>query len=223
MANLLICGHWVASFTSLLDAGFVSSGGCAFQWSVMIVMKDFTLVTPHVGVYYSKDKWIYKIWKLTWISNNSILVRKVLFQTILFRVHLCFFGVYIYIHKTSETITCYPLSTHPLKSFFVQVGVMILQDSCWNSFRHFFDSSAYRAAIAPSTTRIYPWITLLGATTHPRPKPQDSLASTKSRLCTGQFMWELDGILGALVWMPVKLWGGRLGEDSDGVLFFLGK
>ena len=33
-------------------------------------------------------------------------------------------------------------------------------------------------------------------------------------------MWELDGILGALVWMPVNLWGGRLGQDSDGVFFF---
>ena len=130
--------------------------------------------------------------------------------------------IYIYIHKTSETITCYPLSTHPLKSFFVQVGVMILQDSCWNSFRHFFDSSAYRAAIAPCTTRIYPWITLLGATTHPRPKIQDSLASTKSRLCTGQFMWELDGILGALVWMPCgEPVGWQVGRRFRWSVFFL--
>ena len=35
-ANLLICGHWVASFTSLLD---------------------FRLVTLHIGVDDSKDKW----------------------------------------------------------------------------------------------------------------------------------------------------------------------
>ncbi len=52
---------------------------------------------------------------------------------------------------------------------------------------------------------MYHYNLALGHTTwgnNPPQKPQDSRASSNSRLCTGQFMWELDGILGALAWMP---------------------